>query len=82
MSKIKERFTRWYYRKGYRMHYKPCAYGDGVDSLVFDCPWWIKPLLIFFSPSVYYIEYGKTISDWFEEGFSQGLETKGKINGI
>ena len=50
---IKKRFTIWYVRRGYTF--------DCTDS-VFDCPFWVKPLLIFFSPSVYtHIVYGNFI---------------------
>lgn len=41
---IKKRFTIWYVQRGY-------AFGH-TDS-VSECPFWVKPLLIFFSPSVY-----------------------------
>lgn len=39
-----EKFTKWYYRKGYRMVYKPCEYGDGVAELIFICPLWVRPV--------------------------------------
>ena len=77
MVKLKECFTRWYYRKGYRMYYENCDYGDLVASMSFECPWWIMPLLIFFSPSIYFIEYQKEIGRWYEEGIKQGMKEKG-----
>lgn len=59
MFNFREKFTKWYYRKGYRMEYKPCDYGDGVAELVFKCPFWVKPLVyVFFSPCEYYRENG------------------------
>ena len=50
---IKKRFTIWYVRRGYTF---------GCTDSVFECPFWVKPLLIFFSPSVYtHIVYGNFI---------------------
>ena len=40
---IKKRFTMWYIRRGYIFN----------PETGFECPFWVKPLLIFFSPSVY-----------------------------
>lgn len=58
MNDFRARFTKWYYRKGYRMEYRPCDYGDGVAELIFFCPWWLRLWTgFFFSPSVYYYEY-------------------------
>lgn len=55
MTNFRERFTKWYYGKGYRMRYQPCDYADGVAELIFDCPWWVRPWVeFFFSPSIYY----------------------------
>lgn len=57
MNNLRERFTSWYYRKGYRMRYLP----ENVE-LRFTCPLWIRPLVfIFFSPCAYYRENGYTI---------------------
>lgn len=57
MNNLRQRFTSWYYRKGYRMTYKP----ENVE-LRFACPFWIRPLVfIFFSPCAYYRENGYTI---------------------
>lgn len=57
MSNLRQRFTKWYIRKGYRMVYKPCDYADGVAELIFFCPWWVRLFVeFFFSPSVYYGE--------------------------
>ena len=57
MSDLRQRFTKWYVRKGYRMAYKPCDYADGAAELIFFCPWWVRLFVsIFFSPSVYYPE--------------------------
>ena len=35
MYNFREKFTSWYYSKGYRMEYKP--HEDGVAELVFRC---------------------------------------------
>lgn len=62
MFNFREKFTKWYCRKGYRMDYKPCDYGDGVAELTFICPIWVRPLTAwFFSPCVYYRETGYNI---------------------
>lgn len=51
---IRQRFTKWYVRKGYRMEYE-----DGAAELIFTCPWWVRLLAgFFFSPSIYYKELG------------------------
>ena len=58
---IKKRFTIWYIQRGY-------TFDPGTDS-VFECPFWVKPLLIFFSPSVYtHIVYGEFIYKNLVEG--------------
>ena len=57
MYNFREKFTSWYYSKGYRMEYRPRE--DGVAELVFRCPFWVRPLVfIFFSPCAYYREAG------------------------
>lgn len=57
MDDIRIRFTKWYYRKGYRMIWKPCEYADGVAEMIFVCPWWVRPFVeCFFSPCAYYRE--------------------------
>ena len=89
MMSIKKRFTKWYVKKGYKFGYDftdAPVYDDGfmktpagVPKSVWNCPWWVKPLLIFFSPSVYFIEtYGKLAVDGFMEGLKKGMEAKEK----
>ena len=69
MNDFRTRFTKWYYRKGYRMMYKPCDYADGVAEMIFYCPWWVRPLVeLFFSPVVFYHELGKDFADGFVQG--------------
>lgn len=59
MFNLRHKFTKWYYRKGYRMIWSTCDYADGVSEMIFYCPWWVRPLVeYFFSPSVYYAEEG------------------------
>ena len=68
---IKKRFTKWYVKKGYKFGY------DSSNVAVWHCPWWVKPLLIFFSPSVYFAEaYGKMIVYGFTEGLKNEMEAK------
>ena len=45
---MRSRFTRWYFRKGYR-----AAWNLHAGSFEYRCPLWVKPLLFLFSPSVY-----------------------------
>lgn len=50
IAALKIRFTKWYVAKGYR-------YGFQFDLFhmrsIYTCPLWVRPLLVFFSPSVY-----------------------------
>ena len=65
---IKERFTKWYVRRGYIFHY------TFNTETVFECPFWVKPLLIFFSPSVYFREaVGKAIANILIEGINRTI---------
>lgn len=47
MQKLKKKFTKWYFEKGYGFGY------DYRNEAVFVCPLWVKPLLFLFSPSIY-----------------------------
>ena len=68
---IKKRFTIWYVRRGYTF--------DCTDS-VFECPFWVKPLLIFFSPSVYtYIVFGEVIYKNLVEGMAANKANTKKL---
>ena len=40
-------FTRWYVRRGYTFDYED-------HKPVWDCPWYIRPMLFFFSPVIYF----------------------------
>lgn len=71
MNNLRQRFTKWYYRKGHRMTYKPCDYADGVAELVFHCPLWIRPLVhLLFSPCTYYREVGNEFAESFNESIA------------
>lgn len=62
---LRSKFTKWYYRKGYRMSYIP----DTVE-MVFHCPLWVRPIVYFlFSPSTYYRESGYDLAEGFMSGF-------------
>ena len=85
MKGIRDRFTRWYVKKGYLFGYgwpdvDDCKYDiymrcDGFLNYYWICPKWIRPLLIFFSPSMYTSEfYGKTIVEHFQKGIEEGLQ--------
>ena len=86
VNKFKRRFTKWYVKRGYTFGYifrrgqviedddnlfrLPC----GIPEVKFTCPFWVKPLLIFFSPSVYYMEaYGRVMAEAFAEGMRKGM---------
>ena len=66
---MKKRFTKWYIEKGYTFDYKFVKTGEhelGMEPY-FNCPWWVKPLCVFFSPSIYVREvtlkgFGETFS--------------------
>lgn len=67
MKTLKRKFTTWYYKKGYRFGYDDP--GKSFDTY-FKCPRWVIPLLIFFSPSVYFHNLGMDMCKWFKEGFN------------
>ena len=72
MNKLKERFTKWYVNKGYLFGYD---FTDNPTESSFVCPIWVRPFLIFFSPSVYLNEtYGKIMRDGFRDGIELGEE--------
>lgn len=74
MNKLRERFTKWYYRKGYRMEYRDCSIGKSELELIFHCPWWVRPLVyLFWSPCVYYHEQGYDFAKGFMAGFSREI---------
>lgn len=72
MHKIKKRFTKWYVNKGYLFEYD---FTVNPTESRFVCPIWVRPFLIFFSPSVYLNEtYEKIMRDGFREGIKAGEE--------
>lgn len=71
MKDIKRRFTEWYIRKGYRFYYKVRFNGD-IPEARWISPWYIKPLLILFSPTVYFYKmYGNMIVENFMKGMEE-----------
>lgn len=50
MKNLNRRFTKWYVKRGYVFGY------TGIIEPFYICPWYVRPLLIFFSPSVYFKE--------------------------
>lgn len=52
MLNLRQRFTEWYYRKGYRMD---ISLKDNTVKLIFNCPLFVRPLTYYlFSPIAYY----------------------------
>lgn len=79
MKTISRSFTIWYIKQGYTFGYDFTGVlirtdgifksPLGVPKSIFGCPFWVKPFLIFFSPSVYYAEtVGRAVSEGFEIG--------------
>lgn len=54
MRKIIKRFTVWYVKRGYKFKVTVSKNGEVIEQ--WNCPWWVRPLLIFFSPSTYLLE--------------------------
>lgn len=48
IAALKRRFTKWYVAKGYGFRF-----GLFYMRSIYTCPLWVRPLLVFFSPSVY-----------------------------
>lgn len=80
--KPQSRFTRWYIRKGYTFGYgftgvsvmgdeyiiTPCV----IPKAIWRCPFWVRPLLALFSPSIYAAEaWGKGIVERLIKGMSE-----------
>lgn len=63
---INRKFTYWYIERGYKFGYHPSGQAYWV------CPWWVRPLLIFFSPSIYmYCKCGELFCDSFRRGIKE-----------
>ena len=72
--KLRKQFTLWYIKKGYRFGYDG---GNLYPVAVWYCPWYVKPLLFLFSPSIYF--YFENVGKLFLDGFLDGVsrsETK------
>jgi hypothetical protein len=89
MKNLREKFTKWYIKRGYEFgyDYSNHIYIDTDGTYIhenccdilpndiseiksyFKCPWWVRPLLIFFSPSVYFRDtLGKMIINSLKAG--------------
>ena len=75
MRKLRRKFTKWYYRKGYK-----ATYLYTVDNYVFSCPWYVKPLLFLFSPSIYNREIGKKFTREFWKGIGRSMKENKQSN--
>lgn len=62
---INRKFTYWYIKRGYTFEY------INYYEPVWHCPWWVKPLLIFFSPSIYMY---RKCGEIFCENFRRSLK--------
>ncbi len=83
ISKLRKRFTLWYVKRGYTFGYKPVPMFTDADHIFatpaelpdtyFICPFWVKPFLVLFSPSIYFMEtMGKLLAEAFRQGVEQG----------
>lgn len=79
MNKLKKRFTKWYYKKGYKFGYNNPIF---PESAYWKCPWYVKPLLIFFSPSYYCMCYSSDIVKHFKRGMEEGQKWVDKTGTI
>lgn len=79
LTKIRRAFTKWYIKRGYRFGYD---IGSNAIKAYWICPFWVKPLRIFFSPSIYFASYmSENIAKWVQEGIERGIkEAKSKEN--
>lgn len=70
---IRRGFTKWYVDRGYTFHYGIPHLGTIETCAVWSCPWWVRPLLILFSPSIYYsYKVANEMVDYFIQGLLCG----------
>ena len=92
MKNARIKFTKWYFRKGYTFGYDfngiETIGGDDIfpampksmPRAVWNCPWYIKPFLFLFSPSIYDIEkITKTFVNGFLKGLNESIEKEFRI---
>ena len=92
IKNINKRFTKWYVKKGFTFDYaiseSDLIGGDdiypplpqSIPKAIFICPWYIRPLLVFFSPSVYVREtLGKIIVPCVIKGMIEGMKEMEEI---
>lgn len=67
MEKLRQLFTEWYFRHGWTFEYtlggKP----------TWSCPACVRPLLVLFSPSIYFMRVSADFARGFEDGFAEAL---------
>lgn len=68
MKKLRKKFTKWYVKKGYTFGYDDFS----LSSAVWNCPWYVKPFLFLFSPSIYDVE---CITNHIINGWLDGLQS-------
>lgn len=78
--KLRVKFTKWYVKKGYTFSYAFAKPGE-EPKVFYKCPIWVKPLLIFFSPSIYTREknggmIAAALAEGLENGLRQGAELR------
>lgn len=77
-KKLKECFTKWYIKRGYLFEYD---FTITPLETRFVCPIWVRPFLIFFSPSIYFNEfYSKIMYDGLREGIKLGEEALATVD--
>lgn len=68
---INRKFTYWYIKKGYIF-----SYTSETLEPHWECPWWVRPLLIFFSPSIYFMrKYGELFCESFRKGLREATKS-------
>lgn len=75
MNKLRKKFTKWYYKKRY-------TFGYLCTKAFWKCPFYIRPLLIFFSPSQYFICTAEEYVGHFKQGLTEGQEWVDKTGTI
>lgn len=81
LNKIRRAFTKWYIKRGWTSGWHFIYDEEGehpthpIDAKrYFVCPWWVRPLLIFFSPCVYAYETTGYLSyDAFREEMKSSI---------
>lgn len=75
MEKLRQLFTEWYFRHGWTFEYD---FNLGVKP-AWNCPFYVKPLLVLFSPSVYFMCDSADFARGFEEGYAEAFAELSKM---